>query len=304
MSGSAWTKFFWSDWQSDPALKLCSLAAQGLWMRMLCVAASHDPIGYVAVAGKGLDETSLARLTGCQESEVVSLLGELADHGVFSRDRHGRIYSRRMIRDAKKAATARKNGKDGGNPSLRKQKDNEASDKGEVKPTLKAHKPEAIFQKAANAASAREPDLDDRRRLQIVGARQAVIDAFREAGSLATPDAGKIDVWAANGWPLDLCVAIVRSGMQRRRDIRSLSYFEPEIRDAIASKRRAPPMPAMADPNDPIVDFGGGFTAALSSIQRAIDRGRWREEWGPKLGSPGCRVPPEIAAQLLITRAA
>ena len=59
MSGTIWSKFYWSDWETDPALRLCSLAAQGLWMRMLCVAASHDPIGYVAVAGRGLDETAL-----------------------------------------------------------------------------------------------------------------------------------------------------------------------------------------------------------------------------------------------------
>lgn len=93
MSGVVWSKFFWQDWETDPAVRLCSLAAQGLWMRMLCIASAHDPIGYVAVAGKGLDETSLARLTGCQESEIASLLGELDRNGVFSRDRQGRIYS-------------------------------------------------------------------------------------------------------------------------------------------------------------------------------------------------------------------
>ena len=64
MSGTVWSKFFWSDWETDPALRLCSLAAQGFWMRMLSIAAAHDPIGYVAVAGRTLDETALARLTG------------------------------------------------------------------------------------------------------------------------------------------------------------------------------------------------------------------------------------------------
>jgi hypothetical protein len=133
-----WSKFFWQDWETDARLKLCSLSAQGLWMRMLCIAAQHDPIGYVAVAGIGLDETAIARLTGASESEVQSLLGELTRTGVFSRDAKGRIYSRRMIRDARKAAAARKNGKLGGNPSLSKQSINQAwdnpSDKGGDKP--------------------------------------------------------------------------------------------------------------------------------------------------------------------------
>lgn len=147
MSGVVWSKFYWADWETDPALRLCSLAAQGLWMRMLCIAAAHDPIGYVAVAGRGLDETALARLTGCQESEIASLLGELSQNGVFSRDRHGRVFSRRMVDDAKKSAIAKKNGKNGGNPTLCNNKENSASDKGSVKAPLKPQEPRAISQK-------------------------------------------------------------------------------------------------------------------------------------------------------------
>ncbi|RWG79271.1 hypothetical protein [Mesorhizobium sp.] len=74
MSGTVWSKFFWSDWESDPNLRLCSLAAQGLWMRMLCIAAAHEPVGYVAIAGKGLDDAALARLAGCAEKELGMLL--------------------------------------------------------------------------------------------------------------------------------------------------------------------------------------------------------------------------------------
>lgn len=147
MSGTTWTKFYWSDWDTDPALRLCSFAAQGLWMRMLCIASAHDPIGYVAVAGRALDETSIARMTGGLESEVRDLLGELDQNGVFSRDRHGRIYSRRMIADAKRAAIARKNGKNGGNPSLGKTKGNPGWDNPPVKGCLKPQEPEAIYQK-------------------------------------------------------------------------------------------------------------------------------------------------------------
>jgi hypothetical protein len=40
MSGTRWSKFYWSDWDGDMRLRLCSLAAQGLWMQMLCIAAS------------------------------------------------------------------------------------------------------------------------------------------------------------------------------------------------------------------------------------------------------------------------
>lgn len=147
MSGTTWTKFYWSDWESDPALRLCSLAAQGLWMRMLCIASAHDPIGYVAVAGRGLDETALARMTGCSGSEASELLGELDRNGVFSRDRTGRIYSRRMVTDARRAAIARKNGKRGGNPSLSNSERKTGSDNPPDNAPVKTQEPEATYQK-------------------------------------------------------------------------------------------------------------------------------------------------------------
>lgn len=108
MSELPWSKFFWSDWESDQGLRLCSLAAQGLWMRMLCVCAKGDPRGYLAINGKPLDSTGVARLCGISAEEAESLMEELDLNGVFSRDRRGWIYNRRMMKDAKKSATGKK----------------------------------------------------------------------------------------------------------------------------------------------------------------------------------------------------
>ncbi len=163
MSGTLWSKFFWSDWESDTALRMCSLAAQGLWMRLLCVAAQHDPIGFVAVNGRPLDGQDIARVAGVSVPEAESLLQELDRNGVFSRDRKQRIYSRRMVRDAKKSATAIKNGKGGGNPTLIKQTVIPASvippDKTEVKP----QEPRAKYQeeRISPPSEAPPPPLED-----------------------------------------------------------------------------------------------------------------------------------------------
>jgi hypothetical protein len=142
-----WSKFFWSDYASDPALKLCSFAAQGLWMRMLCLAAEHEPAGYVAVNGRGLEPQDIARITGGAFDEVCELIGELERNGVFSRDRRGWIYSRRMKNEVKKRDIASQNGKKGGNPSLTKQREYPEPDKQQDKLTLngqvKPQKPEA-----------------------------------------------------------------------------------------------------------------------------------------------------------------
>lgn len=108
MAEYPWSKFFWSDWEADQGLRLCSLAAQGLWMRMLCVCARHEPKGYLAINGNPLSVDAIARLAGVTETEAGNLLAELETNGVFSRDRNRRIYSRRMVRDEKRSQEGRK----------------------------------------------------------------------------------------------------------------------------------------------------------------------------------------------------
>lgn len=146
MSGTIWSKFFWSDWESDTALRMCSLSAQGLWMRLLCVAAQHDPIGYVAVNGRPLDGQDIARVAGVSVPEAESLLQELDRNGVFSRDRNKRVYSRRMVRDAKRSANAVKNGKTGGNPTLGNKRGIFPSDNPPLKSEDKPQEPESRSQ--------------------------------------------------------------------------------------------------------------------------------------------------------------
>ena len=151
MTGTSWGKFFWNDWQGDPCLRLCGLAAQGLWMRMLCLAAESDPIGYVKIAGRPCTAQDLVKLTGESNETVDRLLSELETNGVFSRTRGNVIYSRRMVRDSKRSAKARETGKLGGNPTLSKQNTIpppvNPEDKAGVVP--RSQKPEANSQKVA-----------------------------------------------------------------------------------------------------------------------------------------------------------
>jgi hypothetical protein len=128
MTRQRWGKWFWDDWENDPELRLCSLAAQGLWMRLLCIAAKAEPFGYVLIAGETPTSHELATIVGKSVEEIGLCLGDLERHRVFSRDRKKRIYSRRMVRDRKRAAIAQENGKLGGNPSLRKDSVSDVSD--------------------------------------------------------------------------------------------------------------------------------------------------------------------------------
>jgi hypothetical protein len=113
-----YARFFWNDYGNDLGLRTCSLAAQGLWMRMLTVMALADRPGYLAVKGEPITAPELARLIGKDQDEVEPLFAELERRGVFSRDRKGRVFSRRIVRDENLRQKCRENGKRGGNPAL------------------------------------------------------------------------------------------------------------------------------------------------------------------------------------------
>jgi hypothetical protein len=95
----AWLMFYPSDWLSD-SVAGCSLAAQGLWLRMLFVAHNSQRYGYLESEGKAIPDEQLARRCGCASvEEYRNLLAELFSAGVPARSLEGIIYSRRMVRD-------------------------------------------------------------------------------------------------------------------------------------------------------------------------------------------------------------
>lgn len=106
-------QFYPGDWRRDPALRVCSLAARGLWIEIMCIAHECEPYGVLAVNGKAMTAAQIARHVGEPQKVVESLLAELEDAGVFSRDEEGRIFSRRMVRDERVRA-ARKAGGEAG----------------------------------------------------------------------------------------------------------------------------------------------------------------------------------------------
>ena len=115
-----WMKFYPSDWRADPALRMCSIGARGLWMEMLCIMHEADPYGSLRINGKPVSDRQMAGLAGASPAEVDPWLVELEEAGVFSRDDDGAIVSRRMMRDKAKAEADKDNGRRGGNPKLTK----------------------------------------------------------------------------------------------------------------------------------------------------------------------------------------
>lgn len=115
-----WLKFFPSDWLGDERLAMCSLGAKGLLAAFMCLMHKAVPYGYLLINGKPPADAELARLVGAQGvAELRKLRGELLDHGVLSVAADGTMYSRRMVRTARRSVLAREAGLQGGNPKLR-----------------------------------------------------------------------------------------------------------------------------------------------------------------------------------------
>ena len=97
--------FYPNDWIGDTGLQLCSFAAQGLWLRLLCIMWQGEVRGVLTQNGRPLGPPDVARVTGGRLSEVKRLMAELEHNGVWSRDEAGAIYSRRMVREAQLSDT-------------------------------------------------------------------------------------------------------------------------------------------------------------------------------------------------------
>lgn len=114
-----WMKFYPVDWRADPRLRMCSLAARGLWIDLMTYMHEGEPYGHLTIDGVATPTNSIAALVGRPVNEVGKALAELEARGVFDRAASGGIVSRRMVRDKVKADQDRANGKGGGNPNLR-----------------------------------------------------------------------------------------------------------------------------------------------------------------------------------------
>ncbi|MBL3563486.1 DUF4111 domain-containing protein [Rhodovulum sulfidophilum] len=139
---------------------MCGLAARGLWVEMICLMHEATPYGHLRVNGQSPTDAQLGVLVGAAPDQITAMLGELEAAGVFSRTRAGVIYSRKLTRMAKKAATARNNGRRGGNPTLSKGKGNPVTDNPPDKGRDKPQKPEARVQKREDTNVSLSPGDD------------------------------------------------------------------------------------------------------------------------------------------------
>ncbi|TGN50465.1 hypothetical protein E4L95_17435, partial [Paracoccus liaowanqingii] len=215
-----WFKFFPTDWRADPALRMCSLAARGLWIEMIALMHDAVPYGHLLISDQPPTDAQLAVLGGAPTDQITNSLGELELAGVFSRTRKGVIYSRRMVRDGQGRAIAMKNGKKGGNPTLRKAIENMPLDNPLVKERVKPQKPEARSQIDDGGGDTREADTLRGRILSAIGVDPISGMAGPNGNLLGTKaDMERVRMWQADlGLNSDTIIAVVVETMTRKRD--------------------------------------------------------------------------------------
>ena len=117
-SSDHWYKHDFRAWLGDLALRRCSLAAQGLLERLICLSCTGEPRGTVTVSGVAMDAEWIAEECGKPLHEVEDALADLFKHTRLQRDEHGAIIIPRMKADFERLDAARCSGAMGGNPAL------------------------------------------------------------------------------------------------------------------------------------------------------------------------------------------
>lgn len=95
----SWSRFFWAEWERDAALAVCSLTAQGVWMRLLCIASQGNDYGYITINGNIPTDLELAKLMRppLGARRMRQALAELERNKVLSRNVKGVLFCRRML---------------------------------------------------------------------------------------------------------------------------------------------------------------------------------------------------------------
>ena len=93
-------QWYWDDWFSAFDVRLCSLAARGLWIDMIGIMFKAEIRGTLTVNGKQINSKILAKIVGDTIANVNKYLNELEEQDVFSRLEDNTIYCRRLFRES------------------------------------------------------------------------------------------------------------------------------------------------------------------------------------------------------------
>jgi len=95
-------QWYWDDWFAAFDVRLCSLAARGLWIDMLGIMFKAEIRGTLTINGRQINTKILSKIVGVKEEITTKLLRELERNDVFSKLDDSTIICRRMLRESSK----------------------------------------------------------------------------------------------------------------------------------------------------------------------------------------------------------
>lgn len=171
-----WRKFNFAEWAGDPCLRKCSLAAQGLWIRVIGLIYEADDAGRLSDNdGEPYRDADLASVLGYNPRTVRPLMRELLMAGVYDVE-DGFIVSRRLKRESYRSQINAISGSNGGRKTSEFNAMARNSLQQTLKPSLKHKIPETRTSvvseeetTAAKAAKEASPLQADREFIWSVG---------------------------------------------------------------------------------------------------------------------------------------
>lgn len=250
----AWVKWRFDKWRNDEGLRMCSMAARGLWADLLAIMHGCTPYGHLMINGRVPTPKQIASLVGMTtEKEVVECLTELKDNGVCSvAGDNGAIYCRRMVRDNQAREQSKEYGLRGGNPNLAKRVgrgvnpplgkvvkiEGEEEREREKEDAREARQPGLRSHSANGAGPPRWPDVRIVESEGRPSCNGIYIDSFSERLAEAAclplvPLADKTMLgWLADGYETDEILPVIRRVVERSGHIpKSLAYFDKAVRE-------------------------------------------------------------------------
>lgn len=105
-------QFYPGDWRASKTLGLCSLAAKGAWIDLLCIMHDCEPRGQLVLNGSPVTDKEAVKYIGGDRA-AKKALAELIDRGVLVRI-DGVLSSPRMMKDEAIRQQKKRAGSQGG----------------------------------------------------------------------------------------------------------------------------------------------------------------------------------------------
>ena len=119
-------QFYPADWLKDPALRLCSFTAKGVWIDIICISYEMPTKGLFVDENGSISGRDIVEMLSGNTRQKRRGFEELKKRGVIKqRKEDGAFYVKRLQEDMKLRELRREAGSKGGNPALLKQEVNQ-----------------------------------------------------------------------------------------------------------------------------------------------------------------------------------